>query len=319
VDIVNAETLAAHHDVELPLVTLAALERLHIDLGLPPVLMRVNNRKLAQGFYLGLDIADPAAVLRQVDKIDKIGPDRVIGQLINEVKITEAQARSCVQLAEIRSDDVSFVSEVRRLGVEHDQLEEGLDLLAEVVTTAARYVPGRLIADLRVARGLDYYTGTVYETELVGFESWGSIASGGRYDSLASDGRITYPGVGLSIGVTRLLAPLLAKGMLRASRPVPTAVLIAVDSEETRATAIQVAEQLRARGIPTEVAPKAEKFGRQIRYADRRRIPYVWFGGAVGGEVKDIRTGTQRPADPSSWMPSVADLRPSVVSLATST
>ncbi len=281
--------------------------------------MRVNNRKLAQGFYLGLDIADPAAVLRQVDKIDKIGPDRVIEQLINEVKITEAQARRCVQLAEIHSDDVSFVSEVRRLGVEHDQLDEGLDLLAEVVTTAARYVPGRLIADLRVARGLDYYTGTVYETELVGFESWGSIASGGRYDSLASDGRITYPGVGLSIGVTRLLAPLLAKGMLRASRPVPTAVLIAVDSEETRATAIEVAEQLRARGIPTEVAPKAEKFGRQIRYADRRRIPYVWFGGAVGGEVKDIRTGTQRPADPSSWMPSVADLRPSVVSLATST
>jgi histidyl-tRNA synthetase len=78
VDIVNAETLAAHHDVELPLVTLAALERLHVDLGLPPVLMRVNNRKLAQGFYLGLEIADPGAVLRQVDKIDKIGPDRVI-------------------------------------------------------------------------------------------------------------------------------------------------------------------------------------------------------------------------------------------------
>jgi histidyl-tRNA synthetase len=263
IDIVDAETLAAHHDVELPLVTLAALERLHVDLGMPPVLMRVNNRKLAQ----------------------------------------------------IRSADASFVDQVRRLGVEHDQLTEGLELLTEVVTTAARYVPGRLIADLKIARGLDYYTGTVYETELVGFESWGSIASGGRYDSLASDGRITYPGVGLSIGVTRLLAPLLAKGMLRASRPVPTAVLVAVDSEETRATAIEVAEQLRARGIPTEVAPRAEKFGRQIRYADRRRIPYVWFGGTVGGEVKDIRTGEQLAADPALWMPSAEDLRPTVVSL----
>jgi len=239
----------------------------------------------------------------------------VIEQLINEVKITAAQARRCVQLAEIRSDDVSFVSEVRRLGVEHDQLDEGLDLLAEVVTTAARYVPGRLIADLRVARGLDYYTGTVYETELVGFESWGSIASGGRYDSLASDGRITYPGVGLSIGVTRLLAPLFANGMLRASRPVPTAVLVAVDSEQTRGAAIEVAEQLRARGIPTEVAPRADKYGRQIRYADRRGIPYVWFGGAVAGEVKDIRTGEQVAADPSCWMPSAEDLKPSVVSL----
>jgi histidyl-tRNA synthetase len=318
VDIVNAETLPAHHDVELPLVTLAALERLHVDLGLPPVLMRVNNRKLAQGFYLGLDIADPTAVLRHVDKIDKIGPDRVIKELINDVEITEGQARSCVQLAEIRSADASFVAEVRRLGVKHDQLDEGLDLLSEVVTTAARHVPGRLIADLRVARGLDYYTGTVYETELVGFESWGSVASGGRYDSLASDGRITYPGVGLSIGVTRLLAPLLSKGMLRASRPVPTAVLVAVDAEQTRATAIEVAEQLRARGISTEVAPRADRYGRQIRYADRRGIPYVWFGGPVGGEVKDIRSGQQVAADPSSWMPSAADLKPSVVSPTTS-
>jgi histidyl-tRNA synthetase len=315
IDIVDAETLAAHHDVELPLVTLAALERLHVDLGLPPVLMRVNNRKLAQGFYLGLGISDPATVLRHVDKIDKIGPQRVLDELINEVKITKAQARRCVQLAQIRSADASFVDQVRSLGIEHDQLTEGLELLTDVVTTAARYVPGRLIADLRIARGLDYYTGTVYETELVGFESWGSIASGGRYDSLASDGRTTYPGVGMSIGVTRLLAPLLAKGMLRASRPVPTAVLVAVDSEETRAVAIDVAEQLRARGIPTEVAPHAEKFGRQIRYADRRGIPFVWFGGAVGGEVKDIRTGEQVAADPKSWMPSSEDLKPRVLGL----
>jgi histidyl-tRNA synthetase len=236
--------------------------------------------------------------------------------LINQVKLTEAQARRCVQLAQIRSADASFVDQVRSLGVEHDQLTEGLELLTDVVTTAARYVPGRLIADLKIARGLDYYTGTVYETELVGFESWGSISSGGRYDSLASDGRTTYPGVGLSIGVTRLLAPLLAKGMLRASRPVPTAVLVAVDSEETRVTAIEVAERLRDRGIPTEVAPRAEKYGRQIRYADRRRIPYVWFGGTVGGEVKDIRTGVQVGADPNSWMPSAEDLKPRVVSLA---
>ena len=115
------------------------------------------------------------------------------------------------------------------------QLDEGLELLAEWSARPARYVPGRLVADLKIARGLDYYTGTVYETELVGFESLGSVASGGRYDSLASDGRTSYPGVGLSIGVTRLLAPLLGEGMLRASRPVPTAVLVAVDAEETRA------------------------------------------------------------------------------------
>jgi histidyl-tRNA synthetase len=174
-------------------------------------------------------------------------------------------------------------------------------------------VPGRLIADLRIARGLDYYTGTVYETHLAGFESWGSISSGGRYDSLASDGRTTYPGVGLSIGVTRLLAPMFSRGMLRASRPTPTVILIAVDAEATRADSIAVAEQLRARGIATEVAPKADKYGRQIRYADRRGIPYVWFGSSTAGEVKDIRSGDQVPADPASWTPPETDRWPQVI------
>ena len=312
IDIVDTEALAAHHDVELPLVTLGALERLHVDLGLPPVLMRVNNRRLAQGFYLGLDIAEPAAVLRQVDKIDKIGPQQVADLLVSDVGLTGSQAKMCVALAEINSADESFVDSVRALDVHHPELEAGLDLLAEVVHTARSYVPGRLIADLRIARGLDYYTGTVYEAHLVGFESWGSISSGGRYDSLASDGRTAYPGVGLSIGVTRLLAPLFARGLLTASRPVPTAVLVAVDDEETRANAIAVAEQLRVRGISTEVAPKADKFGRQIRYADRRGIPYVWFGSAVG-EVKDLRSGQQVAADANSWTPPEEDRRPRVI------
>jgi len=311
IDIVDAGTLAAHHDVELPLVTLGALERLHTDLGVPPVLMRVNNRKLAQGFYLGLDIADPPAVLRQVDKLDKIGPDRVTALLTDEVGVSAAQAASVVRLAQISTADESFVDQVRALGVDHPQLDEGLELLAGVVRAARAHVPGRLVADLKIARGLDYYTGTVYETELVGFEGWGSISSGGRYDSLASDGRTTYPGVGLSIGVTRLLAPLLGRGFLRASRSVPTAVLVAVESEERREDAVAVAEQLRARGIACEVAPRADRFGKQIRYADRRGIPFVWFGGA-DGEVKDIRSGDQVPAAAGSWAPAADDLRPRV-------
>ncbi len=312
VDIVDVGALAAHHDVELPLVTLEALERLHTELGLPPVLMRVNNRKLAQGFYLGLDIADPAAVLRQVDKLDKIGPDRVHDQLVGQVGLSPAQADSCVQLAAISAADTGFVAAVRALGVRHELLDEGLDLLADVVSAAATYAPGRMVADLKIARGLDYYTGTVYETELVGFESRGSVSSGGRYDSLAADGRTTYPGVGLSIGVTRLLAPLLAAGTIRASRPVPTAVLVAVDAEQARPAAIAVATQLRRRGIPTEVAPRADRFGKQIRYADRRSIPYVWFGGSVG-EVKDIRSGDQMPADAAVWQPPEADRLPTVL------
>ena len=311
IDIVDANQLAAHHDVELPLVTLAALDRLHVEFGLPQVMMRVNNRKLSEGFYRGLDIEDPAAVLRQVDKLDKVGAARVAELLVAEVQLTKVQADACVALAQISTPDESFVDAVAALGVGSPELDEGLALLADVVRTARTYAPGRLVADLKIARGLDYYTGTVYETELVGYERQGSISSGGRYDSLATDGRTTYPGVGLSIGVTRLLAPLLAKGLLRASRPVPTAVLVALEAEETRADAIAVAEALRARGIACEVAPRADKFGRQIRYADRRGIPYVWFG-ATNGEVKDIRSGDQVPASATSWSPPDADLRPTV-------
>jgi histidyl-tRNA synthetase len=311
IDIIDTGSLAAHHDVELPLVTLQALERLHVDLGLPPVLMRVNNRRLVQGFYTGLGIDDPPAVLRQVDKLDRIGPGKVAGLLL-EQGLSDMQTKACLELAEISTTDASFVDRVHALGVTDPELDAGLELLASVVETALRHVPGRLVADLKIARGLDYYTGTVYETELVGFESWGSVSSGGRYDSLASDGKTTYPGVGLSIGVTRLLAPLFARGLLTASRPVPTVVLVAVDDEESRDEAIAIAERLRARGIATEVAPKADKYGKQIRYADRRKIPYVWFGGPPHSEVKDIRTGEQLPADPSTWQPDPADLRPAV-------
>lgn len=310
IDIVGSETLAAHHDAELPLVTLAALERLHVDFGVPPATMSVNNRQLSEGFYRGLGVSDHLAVLQRVDKLDKIGPDAVATLLVDEVGLSKAEATKCLQLAGIRTSDASFVDQVIALGVEHPLLTTGLELLAEVVNAAAAAVPGRLVADLKIARGLDYYTGTVYETTMAGYESMGSISSGGRYDSLASDGRTTYPGVGLSIGVSRILVPLIGKGVLTASRSVPTCVLVAVDAEETRGEAMATAAQLRARGIACEVAPKADKFGKQIRYADRRGIPFVWFSS---GEVKDIRSGDQVAADADTWLPPAGDLKPAVV------
>ncbi len=309
IDVVGQDTLAAHHDVEVALVILEALERLHTDFGVPPVLMRVNNRKLAEGFYRGLGIDDHLAVLQRVDKLDKIGPAAVADLLTGELGLSDQVAAKCLELATISAADESFVERVRALGVENELLDEGLAQLADRVAAAAAAVPGRLVADLKIARGLDYYTGTVYETEMTGFEHLGSICSGGRYDSLASDGRTGYPGVGLSIGVTRILVPLISKGALTASRTVPSCVLVAVDAEETRADAVAIAAKLRARGIAAEVAPKADRFGKQIRYADRRGIPFVWFSS---NEVKDIRSGEQVPADPDSWTPPEGDRRAGV-------
>ena len=142
-----------------------------------------------------------------------------------------------------------------------------------------------------------------------------SDLSGGRYDRLAADNRHTYPGVGLSIGLSRLVSRLVSAGMAAPSRSVPTCVLVSVADEEHRERSDAAARALRARGIPCEVAPTAAKFGKQIRYADRRGIPFIWFPGAEGaeGEVKDIRSGEQTAADPAVWMPPAEDLRPRVL------
>jgi histidyl-tRNA synthetase len=309
IDVVGRDTLAFHHEVEVALVMAEVFRALPC----PPAVILVNNRKLAEGFFLGAGARDPGAALRAIDKLDKVGPGPVAALLETEAGLSPDAVARCLLLATIRTPDTSFVDQVRELGVEHPLLDEGLAELAAVVGEAARRMPGAIVADLKIARGLDYYTGTVYETQLIGHESVGSVCSGGRYDALASDGRNTYPGVGISLGLTRLASVLIGRGLVTADRAVPTCVLVAVADEEQRSRSEDVAAALRARGISTEVAPKADKFGKQIRYADRRGIPYVWFPGAgTDDSVKDIRSGDQVSADPIAWTPPTADLTPTV-------
>jgi histidyl-tRNA synthetase len=211
-------------------------------------------------------------VMRAVDKLDKRAPDEVVSLLIEAAGLSGEQARLCLQLASIRTTDDSFAEQVAQLGVSHPLLSTGVAELSAVIEGCAPFASERFAveADLSIARGLDYYTGTVFETRMAGHEHLGSICSGGRYDSLATDGTTTYPGVGISLGVTRLLVPLIARGELTASRSVPSAVLVAVVSDETRAASEAVADSLRARGIACEVAASAQKYGRQIRSAERR-------------------------------------------------
>jgi histidyl-tRNA synthetase len=314
IDIVGKDELPFHHDVEVTRVMVDALSRLTF---LPPFRLQVNNRKLIQGFYTGIGAPDPAEVMRLVDKLDKLPVETVRGMLVDEAGLTAEQADRCLELATIRSTDDSFVERVRALGVEDPLLEEGLGELAALVRGCAALTSDKVSieADLSIARGLDYYTGTVFETRLEGSESLGSICSGGRYDALASDGRTTYPGVGISLGVSRVLVPLLNRGALVADRRVPSAVLVALTSEETREESDAIATALRANGVPCEVAATAQKFGKQIRYAERRGIPFVWFVQDDGThQVKDIRTGEQVAADPATWTPPTDDLRPKVVS-----
>jgi histidyl-tRNA synthetase len=322
IDVVARDVLPFHHDVEVARVMAEALSALP----LPALTLQVNNRKLIEGYFRAVGAVDPAAVMRVIDKMDKVPAEVILAMLVDDAGLKAEQAEQCLALAQIRTTDSSFVERVTELGVTDPLLSEGLTELAAVVDGCSGLNSDRfsVVADLRIARGLDYYTGTVFETRLAGFESIGSICSGGRYDSLASDGRTSYPGVGISLGVTRMLVPLFARKKLTASRSVPSAVLVALPDEQSRPASQLIAQRLRARGVPCEVAVSPQKYGKQIRFADRRGIPFVWFPaaaqaaeGSAGVEqadtVRDIRTGEQLPADPDSWLPPVEDLRPQIV------
>ena len=279
-------------------------------LPIPRVTIQASNRKVAQGFYEAIGVEDVDETLLIMDKLDKVGPKAIIEMLSDGVGASDDQAHLALELAEISGDDAGVADRVLALGHRSELLDQGLEELVALVEGANELIPGSLSADLRIARGLDYYTGSVYESTLEGHEDLGSVCSGGRYDSLVSDGRKTYPGVGLSIGVSRILARVIGQDLVTPSRKVPTTVLVAVNDEGERRHAEKTAQSLRRRGISAEVSPNSAKFGKQIRYADRRGIPFVWFSMDEGEQVKDIRSGDQVAADPSAWMPPAEDLTP---------
>ncbi|OFT98109.1 histidine--tRNA ligase [Brevibacterium sp. HMSC22B09] len=314
IDVIGDEVLADHFEVEIPLVMVQAFDALR-ELGVPEAGIVANNRKLLEGFARGLGLDDVTSVLRAIDKLDKIGPEKVEELLIETAGADQTQAKQCLRLAEIESGTSAFAEDVVALGVEHPLLNEGIATLVALLDSANRLHPGAVKAQLKIARGLDYYTGTVYETFLKGHESLGSVASGGRYDALAKTDKKVYPGVGMSLGVSRLMSRLVGVNRaLTATRGVPTAVLVAVTAEDQRPEADQIATALRRRGIPVDVSPSADKFGKQIRFAERRGIPFVWFPTAeTGSEVKDIRTGEQVSADPDLWAPPEEDIWPRVL------
>ncbi len=282
------------------------------SLPIPPVRVLINNRKVLEGFYLALGVPPEQVpeVLRSVDKLDKIGPEALAEILVGKIGLSAAKADKCLQLSTVRGAAVA--DQVAGLGVSGSLLEEGLSELEFVLETLGNLPAGAVAADLKIARGLDYYTGMVYETVMEGHESLGSVCSGGRYDNLAAlDSNRRFPGVGVSIGVSRLLGYLFSRQMLRGSRATPSCVLIALPDAESRPLCLDVARQLRSRDIPCEIFHRPLKYGKQIRFAERKGIPFVWFPKSDQGtqQVRDIRSGKQVPAHPANWSPPAEDLR----------
>jgi len=300
IDVINLDEVPLAYDAEMPRI----IHEILTGLDLPPWSISINNRKVLQGFYEGLGIGDPMAVIRAVDKLDKIGTEGV-GRILSDLGLAPQQVTACLDLARVRSTDASVTDEIAALGVKSDLLTEGLDELAFVLNELRDLPTGTIVADLSIARGLDYYTGTVYEGKFTDWPGYGSICSGGRYENLAGSFiRRSLPGIGMSIGLTRIFAKLVAEGLLETGPKCPTDVLVVVPSDERRPLATAVAAQLRDRGYNVEVYHQSDKVAKQLRYASRKNIPFVWFPPFEDGrphEVKDLASGEQAPAEPDTW------------------
>ncbi|MSO64573.1 MAG: histidine--tRNA ligase, partial [Alphaproteobacteria bacterium] len=242
-----------------------------------------------------------------VDKLDKIGPAGAGKTLVDELGVTSAQVAQILALAEIRGTDDTVVQRVKDLGVVEPLLEQGLDELAFVLRELKTQVGRGYLADLSVARGLAYYTGTVYETKFVEWPDYPTICGGGRYDNLVGSLiNQRLPGIGISIGLTRIFAKLVKEGRLQSTRKSPTEVLVAFVPGSSYAAVTATARQLRGRGLKTEQYHDDRKLDQQLRYAAAKGIRYVWFPPTkAGGEhqVKDLESGRQAGADPAAWTP----------------
>jgi len=301
IDVINPDQVPVQYDAELPRV----IGEILTELKLPAWSINVNNRKVLQGFYEGLGISDPIAVIRVADRIDKVGPQGVRELLVERVGLDQRQADACLALAEIRGTDATVIDRVTALGVRSELLTTGLDELAFVLSELGDRPSGSIVADLSIARGLDYYTGTVYEGKFRDWPTYGSICSGGRYENLAGAfTRRQLPGIGMSIGLTRILGKLIAEGRLEAGPKCPTDVLVVIPSDERRGDAAATGAQLRGNGANVEVYHQPDKLAKQLRYASRKGIPFVWFPPFEDGrphEVKDMIAGQQDVVDPGTW------------------
>lgn len=301
IDVIGVDSVPIHFDGELAAIMVDILRGLNVG----PFQMQISNRKILMGLCEGLGITDPTPVTRAIDKIEKIGEDGT-RKLLIEAHLPANHIETLIALAQIKTEDASFVEKVLALGVSNPTLAEGVAELASVMSQLTHIERGYVCADLSIVRGLDYYTGTVYETKLLENRDFGSICSGGRFDDLAG-GYINkhLPGVGISIGLSRLFDYMRINGRLGdLSRKCPTDVLVCIPSEEKRTEAASIANTLRTRGMNVELYHTAQKIKKQMEYAARKGIPFVWFPPFEDGqsnEVKNMATGDQSQADPKIW------------------
>ena len=299
IDIIGDGKLDVTNEAEIP----AIIYQVFTRLGLHRFQIRVNNRKILNGFYAMLGLTDKAGdIMRTVDKLDKIGAEKVRNLLTAEdIGLTADQAGEILAFIAIQGSNQQVLSALESYRGRNKVFDQGLDELHTVVKYLSAFgVPEKNFAvDLTIARGLDYYTGTVYETTMLDHPEIGSVCSGGRYDNLAeyyTDKQL--PGVGISIGLTRLFYVLQEQGMLNEALNSAPADALILPMTGDLGPAAALATQLRQAGVRTQLYTEQKKFKQKMTYADRIGVPYVLFLGddeiAQGTvSVKDMATGEQ--------------------------
>ena len=298
IDVIGDGKLDISNEAEIP----SIIYKTFSQMGLRRFQIRVNNRKILNGFYAMLGLSEQSGdIMRTVDKLDKIGAEKVRTLLVEECGLAEERADEILRFIAIRGTNAEVLTALEGYRGRNDVFDLGLDELTAVVKYLGAFgVPEENFAvDLTIARGLDYYTGTVYETTLLDHPEIGSVCSGGRYDNLAeyyTDRAL--PGVGISIGLTRLFYVLGEQGMLNPARNTAPADVLVLPMTDDLTQAVRTATLLRDAGIRTQLYCEQKKFKAKIQYADKLSIPYVLFLGedeiASGtASVKCLATGEQ--------------------------
>ena len=298
IDIIGDGKLDITNEAEIP----AIIYQTFTSLGLKRFQIRVNNRKILNGFYAMLGLTEQSGdIMRTVDKLDKIGAEKVRTLLVDECGVSADSAGEILKFIAITGGNEQVLAALESYRGRNEVFDEGLDQLNTVVKYLSAFgVPAENFAvDLTIARGLDYYTGTVYETTLLDHPEIGSVCSGGRYDNLAeyyTDRQL--PGVGISIGLTRLFYVLGEQGMLNPDLPTAPADVLILPMTAELSPAVTLATRLRAAGVSTQLYTEQKKFKAKMSYADKLGVPYVVFLGddEIAGNVvacKDMTSGEQ--------------------------
>ena len=298
IDIIGDGKLDILNEAEIP----SIIYKVFRGFGLTRFQIHVNNRKILNGFYAMLGLSQQSGdIMRTVDKLDKIGPEKVRAMLLEDCGLSDAQADEILKFIAIRGTNAEVIAALEGYAGRDETFDLGLGELKTVTAnlTAFGVAEENFAVDLTIARGLDYYTGTVYETFLLDHPELGSVCSGGRYDNLAGYYiEKQLPGVGISIGLTRLFYVLDEQGLLNPALPSAPADALVLPMTADPAPAIALAEQLRSQGLRVQLYGEQKKFKQKMSYADKLGVPFAVLLGedeiAQGKcSVKNMKTGEQ--------------------------